>query len=71
MTMKWFMATVVFCLTAVAVQSQEVCAYTWSRYIDDALLTKFETKTGWTLVSVGLDSNEVLDMKMPRSHPFR
>lgn len=44
--------------------AEEVRVYNWSDYIDEALLEKFETETGLTLIYDVFDSNEVLETKM-------
>ena len=47
-----------------AALAQEVRVYNWSDYIDEALLTKFETETGLKLIYDVFDSNEVLETKL-------
>jgi putrescine transport system substrate-binding protein len=50
--------------SAVIANAQEVRVYNWSDYIDEELLTKFETETGLKLIYDVFDSNEVLETKM-------
>jgi len=64
--MKRSIATMLAPLLAstVIAHAEEVRVYNWSDYIDEALLTKFETETGIKLIYDVFDSNEVLETKM-------
>lgn len=44
--------------------AEELRVYNWSDYIDEELLTKFETETGINLTYDVFDSNEVLETKL-------
>lgn len=44
--------------------AEEVRVYNWSDYIDESLLTKFETETGIKLIYDVFDSNELLETKL-------
>jgi putrescine transport system substrate-binding protein len=47
-----------------AALAEEVRVYNWSDYIDEELLTKFESETGIKLIYDVFDSNEVLETKL-------
>ncbi len=57
------MLTALLASTVIA-SAEEVRVYNWSDYIDEELLTKFETETGIKLIYDVFDSNEVLETKM-------
>ncbi len=57
------MLTALLASTVIA-NAEEVRVYNWSDYIDEELLTKFETETGIKLIYDVFDSNEVLETKM-------
>ncbi|MEX0283411.1 MAG: polyamine ABC transporter substrate-binding protein [Paracoccaceae bacterium] len=61
---KLFLASVAGLSLAAAASAEEVRVYSWSDYIDEALLEKFEKETGYELVYDVFDSNEVLETKM-------
>jgi putrescine transport system substrate-binding protein len=64
-TMKYMLGTVaVLAITSAAALAEEVRVYNWSDYIDEELLTKFESETGIKLIYDVFDSNEVLETKM-------
>ncbi|WP_347312985.1 polyamine ABC transporter substrate-binding protein [Defluviimonas sp. SAOS-178_SWC] len=44
--------------------AEEVHVYNWSDYIDEELLTKFESETGIKLIYDVFDSNEILETKL-------
>ncbi len=64
MNKTWLPLAAAFALGANAVWAETVRVYNWSDYIDEDLLTKFETETGIDLVYDVFDSNEVLETKM-------
>ncbi len=51
-------------LAAGVAGAEEVHVYNWSDYIDEELLTKFESETGIKLIYDVFDSNEILETKM-------
>lgn len=61
---KLMMSSAALALTATALSADEVRVYNWSDYIDETLLEKFETETGFELIYDVFDSNEVLETKM-------
>ncbi len=64
MNSKLITMTAVTALLASAAVAEEVRVYNWSDYIDEELLTKFESDTGIDLIYDVFDSNEVLETKM-------
>ncbi|NRB03568.1 MAG: polyamine ABC transporter substrate-binding protein [Rhodobacteraceae bacterium] len=58
------LGTAALALVAAAATAEEVRVYNWSDYIDEDLLTKFESETGIDLIYDVFDSNEVLETKM-------
>jgi len=64
MLKRFLTATAVVALCAGAAGAEEVRVYNWSDYIDEELLTKFETETGIKLIYDVFDSNEVLETKL-------
>jgi putrescine transport system substrate-binding protein len=64
MTFKTLTLTSIVALCASASFAEQVRVYNWSDYIDEELLTKFETETGIDLIYDVFDSNEVLETKM-------
>ncbi len=61
---SWITLTAALAIGATAAMAEEVRVYNWSDYIDEALLTKFEEETGYTLIYDVFDSNEVLETKL-------
>ena len=57
-----FAAAAAFSMSAAI--ADEVRVYNWSDYIDEELLSKFETETGIKLIYDVFDSNELLETKM-------
>jgi putrescine transport system substrate-binding protein len=64
MTLKLATTTAALALVAAQAMAEEVRVYNWSDYIDEELLTKFESETGIDLIYDVFDSNEVLETKM-------
>ena len=64
MKIKTLTLTAVLALGSTAAFAEEVRVYNWSDYIDEELLTKFESETGIDLIYDVFDSNEVLETKM-------
>ena len=54
-------ATAGLAIIASSAFAEEVRVYNWSDYIDEELLTKFESETGIDLIYDVFDSNEVLE----------
>lgn len=52
------------CLSSSVFASGVVYVYNWSDYIDDEILTNFETETGIKVVYDVFDSNDVLETKL-------
>jgi putrescine transport system substrate-binding protein len=57
-------ATAGLAIIASSAFAEEVRVYNWSDYIDEELLTKFESETGIDLIYDVFDSNEVLETKL-------
>jgi len=57
-------ATAGLAIIASSAFGEEVRVYNWSDYIDEELLTKFESETGIDLIYDVFDSNEVLETKL-------
>ena len=57
-------ATAGIAFIAASTFAEEVRVYNWSDYIDEELLTQFETETGIDLIYDVFDSNEVLETKL-------